>query len=204
LIVLALAAPPGGASASAPAVASIAPRAGVGADLTVIIDGRGFEATASTVEVHDAKGQIVARGSVSSRTPECVVASLPLAGAPPGPYTVVVVNPDGTRSDGVALTLTCELKVSPATGPPGTVFTYTGRGFKGGFGVTSHLEGPDGLEWQAKRFPTTAAGTFEHPILSGEFRPGTYTVWATDDYTRIAAPKATFRVLSSAGAGAPR
>jgi len=204
LLVLTLAAPPGRAAVSSPAVASIAPPSGVGADLTVTIEGRGFDATASGVEVHDAQGQLVARGSVSARTPARVVAALPLAGAPPGPYTVVVVNPDGTRSDGVALTLACELKVSPASGPPGTVFSYTGRGFKGGFGLTSHLEGPDGLEWQAKRFPTTAAGTFEHPILSGEFRPGTYTVWATDDYTRIAAPRATFRVVSSAAASSPR
>ena len=103
-----------------------------------------------------------------------------------------------TEADGLAVTT--KVTEAPATGPPGTVFTYTGRGFKGGFGATSHLEGPDGLEWQAKRFPITPAGTFEHPILSGEFRPGTYTVWATDDYTKAACAKATFRVLASAAA----
>jgi hypothetical protein len=44
---------------------------------------------------------------------------------------------------------------------------------------------------------TSAERTFERPIDSGEFVPGTYTVWATDDYTKIPAARATFEVVTS-------
>jgi len=195
-----LLAAPGSAGAAGPAIASLSPPSAVGGTVTVTLEGAGFDRSASAVEVRRADGRLAATGTIDERTDTRIVATLPLAGSAPGAYTVVVVNPDGTRSDGAALTLTCALEVSPASGPPGTVFTYTGRGFRGGFGVISHLEGPDGLEWQAKRFPTTAAGTFEHPILSAEFRPGTYTVWATDDDTKTRAPRVTFRVVPSASA----
>jgi hypothetical protein len=182
------------AAAAAPVVASITPAAAVGSVLEITIVGEGFD-PGSTVAVESAGGQIAARGAVSDRKATRLVASLPLAGAPPGRYVVKVLNPDGARAQGT-LTLSSEVSVSPASGPPGTVFTYTGRGFKGGFGVTSHLEGPDGNEWQAKRFPTTAAGTFEHAITSAEFAPGTYTVWALDDYTKTPAARVTFQVTA--------
>src|SRR5262249_55526286 len=70
-----------------------------------------------------------------------------------------------------------EVAVSPRSGPPGTVFTYTGRGFTGGLGAISHLVRADGIEaYQAKRFPVAADGRFERPIDSADFPPGTYTV----------------------------
>jgi hypothetical protein len=88
--------------------------------------------------------------------------------------------------------------VSPRSGPPGTVFTYTGRGFKGGFGAISHLVRADGIEaYQAKRFPVAADGTFERPIDSADFPPGTYTVWATDEYSKAETARVTFEVVPS-------
>jgi hypothetical protein len=88
-----------------------------------------------------------------------------------------------------------EVRISPASGHPGTPFTYSGRGFTGRSGVTSHLQGPDGLEWQAKRIGTSPEGTFEQTIVSGEFVPGTYAVWAKDDRTSITSARFTFEVV---------
>jgi hypothetical protein len=99
--------------------------------------------------------------------------------------------------------LTGEVAVTPARGRPGQPFTYTGRGFTGNAGVTTHLQGPDGLEWQAKRYGTSPEGTFEREISSGEFVPGTYAVWAMDDRTKITSAKATFEVVAGPRPPAP-
>jgi hypothetical protein len=199
-----VAAPPAASPAGrGPSIASITPASTVGATVVLAVEGGGFDPAAAMVEVYRPDGGLLSRGTVTERSRTHARASLPLAGAPPGSYVVKVVNPDGARSEGAVLRLSSEVGVSPAAGPPGTVFTYTGRGFKGGFGVTSHLEGPDGLEWQAKRFPTTPEGRFEHPITSAEFRPGTYTVWALDDYTGIPAARVTFEVTLPGAAPRP-
>jgi hypothetical protein len=184
------------ALASAPPhIASVTPGTAPGSALAVTIEGTGFDPAASTAEVYDAEGTVVARAAVTSRATGRLTATLPLAGAPPGAYTVKVLNPDGTRSNAGTLSLVGEVTITPATGRPGTYFTYAGRGFTGRSGVTSHLQGPDGLEWQAKRYATSAEGTFEQTITSGEFVPGTYAVWAMDDRTKITSPRFTFTVL---------
>jgi hypothetical protein len=91
-----------------------------------------------------------------------------------------------------------EVAVSPREGPPGTVFTYSGRGFTGESGAISHLVRADRIEaYRAKRFPTTAEGTFERPIDSADFPPGTYTVWAMDESTKAETARVTFEVVSS-------
>lgn len=128
-------------------------------------------------------------------SPGRTAATLPLAGASPGADTVRVLNPDGTRSNAATSSLVGEVSISPASGRPGTPFTYSGRGFTGRSGVTSHLQGPDGLEWQAKRIATTPEGTFEQTIVSGELVPGIYAVWAMDDRTKITSPRFTFKVV---------
>jgi len=192
LAALALLAPP------RPTILSVTPASAVGATVTVTIDGSGFDARASAIDVTQTDGRMVATGTITERRPTRLAAVLPLAGVSPGRYEVRVSNPDGTRSNTATLTLTGEVAVSPARGRPGQPFTYTGRGFTGNSGVTSHLQGPDGLEWQAKRYGTTAEGTFEREISSGEFVPGTYAVWAMDDRTKITSSKATFEVLPAA------
>jgi hypothetical protein len=193
LVLLALVGP-----ATAPTIASLTPASAAGSTLTLTIEGNGFDAASSVPEVYGPDGRLQAAGSVTARTPTRIVATVPLAGAAPGAYTVRIVGPGGARSKGAPLALIPEVSVSPKSGPPGTVFTYTGRGFKGSFGAISHLVRADGLEsFQAKRFPTSAEGTFERPIDSGEFVPGTYTVWATDDYTKIPTARATFEVVTS-------
>ena len=190
LAALALLAPP-------PHVASVTPSTAVGSTLTVTIEGTGFDAKASTVEVVDAAGRKVTAGTLTDRGPARLVATLALAGVSPGRYEVRVSNPDGTRSNGATLTLAPQVTISPARGRPGQPFTYVGRGFTGGSGATTHLQGPDGLEWQAKRYATSPEGTFEREISSGEFVPGTYAVWAMDDRTKITSPKATFEVVAT-------
>ena len=160
------------------------------------IEGTGFDAKASTVEVVDAAGRRVTAGTLTGRDPARLVATVALAGASPGRYEVRVSNPDGTRSNGATLTLAPQVTISPTRGRPGQPFTYVGRGFTGNSGATTHLQGPDGLEWQAKRYATSPEGTFEREISSGEFVPGTYAVWAMDDRTKITSPKATFEVVA--------
>jgi hypothetical protein len=180
-----------------PQIASMTPALAAGSNLTVTLDGTGFDAKASAVEVVDGAGKRVAAGTVTDRGAARLVATLALAGVSPGRYEVRVANPDGTRSNGAALTLAPEVTISPARGRPGQPFTYVGRGFTGNSGATTHLQGPDGLEWQAKRYATSPEGTFEREISSGEFVPGTYAVWALDDRTRITSAKATFEVVAA-------
>jgi hypothetical protein len=186
-----------------PRIVSLTPASAVGSTVTVTVEGTGFHAGASLVDVVEADGRRIATGTIRERSATRLVATLPLAGVSPGRYEVRVSNPDGTRSRGAILALTGEVSITPARGRPGQPFTYTGRGFTGNSGVTSHLQGPDGLEWQAKRYGTSPEGTFEREIVSGEFVPGTYAVWAMDDRTKISSPKATFEVVAAPRPPAP-
>jgi hypothetical protein len=180
---------------AAPSIVSLTPDSAAGADLTLTIEGTGFDTEKSVPEVFHLDGRLVATGAVTLRTPTRLVATAALAGASPGAYTVKVLNPGGARSKGVTLTLMPEVAVSPRQGRAGQSYTYTGRGFTKGFGVTSYLKRPDGLEFQSRRIATSAAGTFDEAILSGEFAPGTYTAWAVDDYTKVKARPATFEIV---------
>jgi hypothetical protein len=186
-----------------PNVVSLTPPSAVGSTLTITVEGTAFDSTGSAVQIVDGDGRVVVRGTIVERSPTRVVATLPLAGASPGRYDVRVSNPDGQRSNPATLTLTGEVAITPARGRPGQPFTYTGRGFTGNAGVTTHLQGPDGLEWQAKRYGTSPEGTFEREINSGEFVPGTYAVWAMDDRTKITSAKATFEVVAAPRPPAP-
>ena len=187
---------------AAPSIVSLSPASVVASTVTVTIEGIGFDAS-SAAEIVQPDGRRLATGTITDRAPTRLVATLALAGVSPGPYEMRVSNPDGTRSNTATLTLTTEVAISPTRGRPGQPFTYTGRGFTGRSGVTSHLQGPDGLEWQAKRYGTSAEGTFEREISSGEFVPGTYAVWAMDDRTKITSPKATFEVVPAAPPPSP-
>jgi hypothetical protein len=185
-----------------PELVSLTPTSAAGSTLDVTIAGRGFDASASTAEVTAPGGGVIARGTVRERAATRLVVTFSLAGASPGRYDVRVTNPDA-QSNPAVLTLTGEVAISPARGHPGDPFTYTGRGFTGNSGVTTHLQGPDGLEWQAKRYATSPEGTFEREISSGEFVPGTYAVWAMDDRTKITSAKATFEVVAAPRPPAP-
>jgi hypothetical protein len=186
----------------APTIATITPASAAGSTLDVTIEGRGFDAGASTAEVTGPGGRVIARGTIRERAAKRLVVTFALAGVSPGRYDVRVSNPDAP-SNPIPLTLTGEVAISPSRGRPGQPFTYTGRGFTGNSGVTTHLQGPDGLEWQAKRYATSPEGTFEREISSGEFVPGTYAVWAMDDRTRITSAKATFEVVTAARPSTP-
>ena len=186
-----------------PAIVSLAPATAAGATISLTVEGTGFDESGSAAEVAEASGRIVARGTITALTPTRLVVTLALAGVSPGRYEVRVSNPDGGRSNPAVLTLAGEVSITPARGRPGQPFTYAGRGFTGNSGVTSHLHGPDGLEWQAKRYGTSPEGTFEREIGSGEFVPGTYAVWAMDDRTKITSPKATFEVVAAPPSPAP-
>jgi hypothetical protein len=188
------------AASTPPSIVSVTPGAGPGTTVALTVDGAGFDPVSSVPEVYRPDGELLARGSVTHRSPGRIAATVALAGAGPGAYTVRVLNADGTRSNAAALRLVGEVTISPASGRPGQPFTYSGRGFTGRSGVTSHLQGPDGLEWQAKRIGTSPEGTFEQTIVSGEFVPGTYAVWAMDDRMKITSARFTFEVVGPAAA----
>ena len=185
-----------------PHIVSLTPASAAGSTLRVTIEGSGFDASASTAEVAEPGGRVIARGTIRERAASRLVATFSLAGVSPGRYDVRVSNPDAPSSP-ATLTLTGEVAITPARGRPGQPFTYTGRGFTGNAGVTTHMQGPDGLEWQAKRYGTSPEGTFEREISSGEFVPGTYAVWAMDDRTQITSAKATFEVVAAPRPPAP-
>jgi len=178
---------------AAPAITSLTPSTAIATTLTLTIGGSGFD-SASVPDVSDAKG-LLAPVRVTTHSATRIVATVSLAGAGPGTYTVRVRNPPGRPSKAVPLTLGAEVSVSPRSGPPGTTFAYSGQGFTAGFGAISRLRRPDGREFPAKRMPVGADGTFQDVIWSGEFVPGTYTVWAADDYAKIASPPVTFVVV---------
>jgi len=179
---------------ASPSIVSLTPSSTAGTTLTLTLEGTGFDPASSVPEVYSPDGHRLATGSVSVRSSTRIVSTVNLAGASPGSYTVRVLNPGEVRSPARALTLLPEVSVSPRSGRAGAVFTYAGRGFTGGFGVTSHLQRPDGREFPSKRIGASAQGTFEEDIQSWEFVPGTYKLWAVDDYTRVSTPPVSFEV----------
>jgi hypothetical protein len=187
----------------APAIVSLTPKSAVGSSFTLAVQGTGFDRSASVIEVHDGDGRLLTTGTLTQRSRTRLQALAALAGVSPGAYTVTVVNPDGARSNALPLTLTDEVTISPKSGRPGTLFTYTGRGFTGRLDAITHLKGPTAVAFQSKRITTTPQGTFEQQIDSAEFVPGTYTVWAVDDRTQAAAMPATFEIVGATPSGAP-
>ena len=165
------------------------------ATLAITIDGAGFDPTSSVPEVYRPDGVLLA-----TRLGDAALSRTHRGHRRAGRREPGRLHGEGAQSRrhpverGGAPNLVGEVNVSPASGQPGTPFTYSGRGFTGRSGVTSHLQGPDGLEWQAKRIGTSPEGTFEQTIVSGEFVPGTYAVWAMDDRTKITSPRFTFQV----------
>jgi hypothetical protein len=192
------------AAPAPPTLVSLRPSAAAGSDLTVAIGGTGLAAPAAVPQVRGTDGQVVAVGWVATRSATGMTAVFRLAGARPGRYRVIVTEAGGAPSNAVELTLSPEVGISPASGPPGTPFTYSGRGFTGRGGLTSHLEGRDGRIWQDKRIGASPEGTFEQTIQSDEFRPGLYTVWASDDVTQVRTAAFTFEVTGPTRAPSPR
>jgi hypothetical protein len=177
----------------APHVETISPATAVGSAFTLTVVGHGFDA-AAVVEVRRGEASPVV-GRVTERSGTRLTATVPLAGSAPGAYEVAVVNGDGSRSNSAPLTLVDQVTITPRSGRPGTLFTYAGHGFTARIGAISHLQGPTATAFQSKRIVTSAEGTFEQQIDSAEFHPGTFTVWAVDDHTKIAAPAATFEIV---------
>ena len=186
-----------GVVGGAPLIASISPSAAVGSTFTLTVKGTGFDASGAVVEIYQPNGTFMGNGTVSSRTATQLVTTQSMAGAAPGSYVVKLKNPDGQRSNGVSLSLYDQVSVSPSSGNAGTVFSYTGQGFTGSYGVTSHLKRPDGSEFSTKQIATDATGHFSDVINSTGFAAGTYEVWAIDNNTGIASAHVTFVVIGA-------
>lgn len=182
--------------AAAPIINSISPPSVVGSTFELIINGTGFDATGAADQVYQPNGSFMGQGTIISRSSTQIAVTEAMAGAAPfaQPYTVKVKNPDGQLSNGIGLTLYDQVSVSPGSGNAGTVFSYTGQGFTGSFGVTSHLKRPDGTEFSTKQIATNASGKFSDIIDSTGFAAGTYDVWAIDNNTGVSSTHVTFSV----------
>lgn len=64
-------------------------------DLVYSVEGHNFE-EGFTIQVQDAVGQVIQGAATSQATATAFTLTLPYA--TPGPYTVVVINPDGRTS----------------------------------------------------------------------------------------------------------
>jgi subtilisin family serine protease len=189
-----------GATAPAPHIEQIAPSSVVGSVFDLTINGTGFDPVGAVDQVYLPDGTLMGQGVIKSRSATQIVVTQHMAGAAPllQPYIVKVRNSDGQLSNGVPLTLTNEVSVSPATGLPGTQFNYTGRGFTADQTATSHLKRPDGTEFPSLVIPIAADGTFSRVIDSTGFTPGQYEVRAVDDSTVRESPHVTFVVSDGA------
>ncbi len=176
-----------------PVILALSPAAVVGSSFTLTIDGTGFDSSSARDEVYRPDGSYLGGGAVASRSSTRVVTRESMAGAAPGSYTVRVRTANGL-SNGATLRLLDEVAVSPTVGPRGTKFSYTGRGFTGSFGVTSHLRRPDGSEYPTLQIPTTATGAFAWTVDSANLAPGQYELWALDNNTGVASNRVAFRV----------
>jgi hypothetical protein len=83
------------------------------------------------------------------------------------------------------------LDVSPASGPPGTTFAFSGSGFEGGETVSYWLTGPDGATHEGGEADAIGGGgvvTFSYTI-GAETQGGTWTMsaYGQSSYHRAAA-----------------
>lgn len=179
---------------SQPKITSVSPSSVVGSEFTMTIDGQGFDASGAIDQVYQPGGSFMGNGVVLSRSSTRLIVRQAMAGAAPVSYTVRILNPGGRLSNAVSFRLYAEVAVAPSSGKPGTLFSYTGSGFTGRYGVTSHLRRPDGSEFGTLQIPTNAQGHFTHTINSAGFAPGTYEVWAEDNNTRYVTARTPFRV----------
>lgn len=181
-------------SVCTPTLNSISPSSVIGSTFTLTANGNCFDGAGAVVEVYQPNGSFMGNGTVTSRSTTQIVTTQSMAGAAPGTYTIKILNSNGLRSNGLGLTLYDQASVSPGSGSAGTVFSYTGQGFTGSFGVTSHLKRPNGTEFSTLQIATAANGTFGTTINSVGFAIGTYEVWAIDNNTGVSSAHVTFSV----------
>jgi hypothetical protein len=184
----------GPAPSSPPRITRVSPRSELGSEFTMTIEGSGFDPQGAVDRVYQPSGQYMGSGVVLSRSSTRLEVRQSMAGAAPTSYTVRVRNPNGDLSNSARFSLYAEVRVRPSNGAAGTLFRYTGEGFTGNYGVSSHLRRPDGSEFSVLQIPTDGRGRFTHTINSSGFAPGTYEVWAEDNNTHHVTRKATFRV----------
>lgn len=158
------------------------------------VQGTGFDASGASVLVYQANGSYMGSGAVTNRSTTRITARQSMAGAAPGAYTVRVRNSSGELSNPASFSLFAQVNCWPPNGPAGTQFSYTGQGFTGRYGVTSHLRRPNGTEFGTLQIPTDGQGRFTHAVNSSGFAAGVYELWAEDNNTRVVTSRVTFRV----------
>jgi N-acetylmuramoyl-L-alanine amidase len=178
---------------SAPRISSVSPTSVLGGEFSMTILGTGFDAGA-VAQVYQANGVFMGTAAVSSRSSTRLVVRPSMAGAAPTSYGVRVRNANGEQSNSVSFSLYARVSVGPASGASGTLFSYSGEGFTGSYGVTSHLRRPNGTEFPTLQIPTDGRGRFSHTVNSAGFAPGVYELWAVDNNTRHVTSRVAFRV----------
>jgi hypothetical protein len=162
-------------SSPAPVITSVSPLSTQAGTFNLTINGSGFDPGAIDQIYWAADGHFVGHGKVLSRSATQLVVQEAMTGASPGAYIAKVLNADRLLSTGVSFTVTAKVnpqiaEPSPASGPPGTIFTVNGTGFTPNSTATSILTGHNNIS-----VSIGSSRTYSYSINSTGFTPGTYT-----------------------------
>ena len=78
-----------------------------------------------------------------------------------------------------------EISVSPSRVRSGEISLLTGTGFTENRTVMSHLQRPDGSEYNPLRIRTDERGEFNHKIDSVMLDIGTFELWVEDEASKV-------------------
>lgn len=87
-----------------------------------------------------------------------------------------------------------QITVSPTRVKSGEVVLLTGTGFTPNRFVMSHLQRPDGSEYNPLRFRINERGEFVHKIDTVMLDIGTFEVWAEDETSKVVTSRIKFTV----------
>ena len=87
-----------------------------------------------------------------------------------------------------------QVSVSSTHVKSGDYVLLTGTGFTPNRSVMSHLQRPNGSEYNPLRFRTNEHGEFSHKIDTVMLDLGTFEVWAEDEASKAVSTRAQFTV----------
>src|SRR5689334_19761774 len=87
-----------------------------------------------------------------------------------------------------------EISVSPSHVKVGGSVLMSGTGFTPNRSVMSHLQRPDGSEYNPLRFPINEHGEFSHKIDTVMLDLGTFELWAEDEASKVVSNRIQFSV----------
>lgn len=189
-----------------PKITSISPSQVQAGQFTITINGNNFDSGAID-QLYTSSGQLIGSGVQSggliSRSSNQVFVRENLTGAQPGTYSIRIKNSDGKVSNPVNISITGapvsvspSVSMTPSSGPVGTTFIQTGRGFSPNSIATLHGRRPDGSVWQINTVRTDSSGVFS--LTSTAKTPGNnFAWWAVDNATGKKSNEVIYNVMLS-------